>query len=200
MPLTRCRECEGQVSTQAEACPHCGAPLKPKRRGCLYWVGIAVAAALIVVLLIFVVLPMAGVVLSGEIGSYKETMDAKRRSSEASSANEERTVRLNPGPLSEGETERVRRALRAGEVFSDFDARTDSSGRLIVILKLEAPPMDGRALGEKALLAVLDKLYDAGRYDSFRVSLHGPPPAPGIVKSYGVARFSDERGMTWAYR
>ena len=26
MALTKCRECEGQVSTEAAACPHCGAP------------------------------------------------------------------------------------------------------------------------------------------------------------------------------
>jgi hypothetical protein len=26
MALTKCRECSGQVSTEAAACPHCGAP------------------------------------------------------------------------------------------------------------------------------------------------------------------------------
>ncbi len=29
MALTKCRECGGQVSTEATACPHCGAPVRP---------------------------------------------------------------------------------------------------------------------------------------------------------------------------
>jgi len=28
MPLIQCRECNGQISDKATACPHCGAPLK----------------------------------------------------------------------------------------------------------------------------------------------------------------------------
>ena len=31
MSLTVCRECQGQVSTQARACPHCGAPFPGRR-------------------------------------------------------------------------------------------------------------------------------------------------------------------------
>lgn len=30
--LIRCHECAGKVSTEAVACPHCGAPVKPQRR------------------------------------------------------------------------------------------------------------------------------------------------------------------------
>ena len=35
MALTKCRECEEQVSTEAQACPHCGAPFpaRPKWTG-----------------------------------------------------------------------------------------------------------------------------------------------------------------------
>lgn len=33
MRLTSCRECTGQVSTDATACPHCGAPVVPKPAG-----------------------------------------------------------------------------------------------------------------------------------------------------------------------
>jgi hypothetical protein len=32
MALTNCRECQAQVSTEAFACPHCGAPVQPTLR------------------------------------------------------------------------------------------------------------------------------------------------------------------------
>ena len=35
MPLTRCRECNKEISTQAVGCPHCGAPFPARRR----WTG-----------------------------------------------------------------------------------------------------------------------------------------------------------------
>lgn len=43
MPLTKCRECGGQVSTGAKACPHCGAraPARPKGSA---WVGLGLVA------------------------------------------------------------------------------------------------------------------------------------------------------------
>lgn len=31
MSMTKCPECNGDVSTRAETCPHCGYPLKPKQ-------------------------------------------------------------------------------------------------------------------------------------------------------------------------
>jgi len=33
MALTQCKECGNKVSKKAEACPHCGAPVKPTRYG-----------------------------------------------------------------------------------------------------------------------------------------------------------------------
>lgn len=32
MPLTRCRECQTQISTEAVSCPHCGAPYPAKTK------------------------------------------------------------------------------------------------------------------------------------------------------------------------
>jgi hypothetical protein len=37
MALTKCEECKKEVSTKAEACPHCGARLKEKS-GCLSYI------------------------------------------------------------------------------------------------------------------------------------------------------------------
>ena len=37
MALTKCKECKKEVSTKAEACPHCGARLKEKS-GCLSYI------------------------------------------------------------------------------------------------------------------------------------------------------------------
>lgn len=40
MSLTSCKECGGQVSTTADACPHCGHPFRPAGlRGLAPWTG-----------------------------------------------------------------------------------------------------------------------------------------------------------------
>ena len=31
MAMTKCKECGADVSTQAESCPKCGAPISPKK-------------------------------------------------------------------------------------------------------------------------------------------------------------------------
>lgn len=58
MALTKCKECDKEISDQAAACPNCGCPIKPvvvnnpkqdefltRNRGCLeslFWVGLAI--------------------------------------------------------------------------------------------------------------------------------------------------------------
>jgi hypothetical protein len=42
MALTKCKECEGEVSTKAETCPRCGAPVKRGSGGCAPVVVLAV--------------------------------------------------------------------------------------------------------------------------------------------------------------
>lgn len=50
--LITCRECQGQVSDQAERCPHCGIPLKTKskKRGWLSLLGWAVVVVLVLLI------------------------------------------------------------------------------------------------------------------------------------------------------
>jgi len=52
MALIKCKECEGDVSTSAQVCPKCGAPVKRVR-----W-GNVVAALLLVVVGLFVFVAM----------------------------------------------------------------------------------------------------------------------------------------------
>ena len=33
MALTKCKECNHEISDQAQSCPNCGAPQKPKSKG-----------------------------------------------------------------------------------------------------------------------------------------------------------------------
>lgn len=56
MALEKCRECGGDVSSEAKNCPHCGTPIpQPKggSPGCLWW-------ALTGLAVIFVLLMLAG--------------------------------------------------------------------------------------------------------------------------------------------
>lgn len=54
MALIKCSECGKDVSTKADKCPHCGAPVVPpktkKRSGCLILVGALVASFVVMVL------------------------------------------------------------------------------------------------------------------------------------------------------
>jgi len=46
MALTKCKECGAEVSTNAAACPKCGAK-QPKKSGCLKFIGIAFLALIV---------------------------------------------------------------------------------------------------------------------------------------------------------
>lgn len=50
MALIKCKECNAQISSEAKACPHCGAKVK-KPSGCLKWGGIIFAIMVIASLL-----------------------------------------------------------------------------------------------------------------------------------------------------
>lgn len=49
MALIKCKECGKEISSEAEACPHCG--YKPKKAGCLAAIGIGILAVIVVSLI-----------------------------------------------------------------------------------------------------------------------------------------------------
>ena len=65
MALTTCRECGGQISSEAAACPHCGNQLKQPASsgftklglGCLVILGLAIAAPFVTALIAYLFTP-----------------------------------------------------------------------------------------------------------------------------------------------
>jgi uncharacterized paraquat-inducible protein A len=65
MALTTCKECGGQISSQAAACPHCGNQLKQSASGglatlgwgCLVILGLAILAPFITALIAYLYTP-----------------------------------------------------------------------------------------------------------------------------------------------
>jgi predicted amidophosphoribosyltransferase len=57
--LTKCKECGGQVSTKAAACPHCGYPFVPTsvqdKRNAQKFVGLGCAFVLIGFMVLFLI-------------------------------------------------------------------------------------------------------------------------------------------------
>ncbi len=48
MALKKCKECGNEVSTKAEACPSCGAPVKAKEMGCF-------SSLLVIIVVLFII-------------------------------------------------------------------------------------------------------------------------------------------------
>jgi uncharacterized paraquat-inducible protein A len=61
MALTTCKECGGQVSSEAAACPHCGYQLKQQATsgsskfglGCLVLIGLAIVLPFITAIILY---------------------------------------------------------------------------------------------------------------------------------------------------
>lgn len=65
MALTRCKDCNKDVSLEADSCPHCGAPRKPKQPRFSSYI---VAIALFVVLIFFL-----GLIGNSSTSSYSSS-------------------------------------------------------------------------------------------------------------------------------
>lgn len=102
MPVVACPQCGGQVSTQAPACPHCGAPRRAP--GASPWKIIGI------IVLVLVMLPVLGCLAAIALPAYQDYM---QRSEEA---------RANAGAP----------AAPASPAAPEFDARACSTGDVLV--------------------------------------------------------------------
>jgi hypothetical protein len=72
--------------------------------------------------------------------------------------------------------------------------------RLVVTVEIpEADALKARRVGTKAVLAVRNSLYGHSPVDSFRVTVNGPAPGPGLITRYGSARFTEGSAVDWEY-
>ena len=82
MALKKCKECGNQVSTRADKCPNCGAPVKKKRQqikvGCLGTI---------------IVLVLVGVIVS-KVSNYFEERQREKDSQRYEQAQQERKEKI----------------------------------------------------------------------------------------------------------
>lgn len=83
MALIKCKECGNEVSTKADKCPNCGAPVKPKQIGCF--------ASLII---IFLVIGLIGIISSNIYKSSERKANRKARAHHSQKEQKEREVFL----------------------------------------------------------------------------------------------------------
>jgi len=57
MSLIHCKECGREISSEAKACPHCGAPIKKEGLGCLSLIGIVVGLGFVALVIVGLALP-----------------------------------------------------------------------------------------------------------------------------------------------
>lgn len=73
-----------------------------------------------------------------------------------------------------------------------------SEEKLVVTVTLLSPPINAAAYAENICLAVRNKLFSSGAgVKSYRVSLYGPSPGPGLVRVYGAYRFTEGGRGSW---
>lgn len=105
MAMTTCKECGGELSTKADACPRCGA--KVQRTGCAAWGCLAVVTA-------FVALTMIGVLVDGGSSPSGSSIRTSPAAPGAASG-------AGPGAASSGNLSPAQRnALRSANAYLDM--------------------------------------------------------------------------------
>jgi hypothetical protein len=88
MALKKCKECEGQVSSKATACPHCGAVLKKERQsiGC---------GGLILILII--IGSLSSIIGGNDSSTSRSSSSTKQETQKPKTKAEIRTERISKG-------------------------------------------------------------------------------------------------------
>jgi len=74
-----------------------------------------------------------------------------------------------------------------------------SGGYLVVTIELKGNMSEGvpRRTGEGAVITIRNAMLGSGLVDSYRVTVNGPSPGPGLIRRYGSARFLEDYKVTW---
>lgn len=107
------------------------------------------------------------------------------------------TEREEPPELTQTHRNDIENALKGIGFTGRYDVEVTETGWLGVNLHFTDAPRNPRSLGEEAVIAIRNELYQYGDFSRYRVSLYGPPPGPGLVRVYGAARFIEGGRVTW---
>lgn len=111
-------------------------------------------------------------------------------------------VSCSPPPeLSEEHRKEIASALTAADLPTPVSLEVESSGYLVATFAVTALTLGGQsseAFATKALLTIRNTMFPHKVFQSFRVTLNGPPPGPGLVARYGSARFNEGGSVEWS--
>ena len=111
---------------------------------------------------------------------------------------ESKYVKKEEPQLTQAHREAIQKALKKFGFTGKYDVNISNTGYLVVTLHFSQRPLNPKAFGQSALIAIRNELYPTGDFDHYRVSLRGPSPGQGLVLPYGAARFIEGGKVTWS--
>jgi len=83
--------------------------------------------------------------------------------------------------------------------YPEPNLEVSDTGFLVATFTLSGPPtrQSLRTYAEEALLIIRNTMHPHQVVKSYRVTLNGPSPGPGLIRRYGVARYIEGYQVTW---
>lgn len=113
-----------------------------------------------------------------------------------------------PKPLNPSQTQVVNSALKSaglplpksmevtgGYLVATYELDVDNDAVLAGLAS--AGITSPKELASKAVLTIRNAALPLKLVSSYRVTLNGPPPGPGLITRYGSARFSEGGSVSW---
>lgn len=82
--------------------------------------------------------------------------------------------------------------ITSGRLVATFEI-DDAALALMVAAGISSP----KEFASNAVIALRNAELPLNLVDSYRVTMNGPPPGPGLIMRYGSARFSEGSSVTW---
>jgi hypothetical protein len=93
----------------------------------------------------------------------------------------------------------IERVLHDANLPQPTTLEVNNSGFLVATFEVDRDDVRGsiRVFAESAVLAIRNAMYPHKVFQSFRVTVNGPSPGPGLVRRYGSARFLEGGSVEW---
>lgn len=122
MSLKKCKDCDGSVSSSANACPHCGAPMQHRN---------VISSLARLFIIVFLIIPVGtGIFMS--MFQSETSSSTSRSASSAPSTTTKATPTIDKSPKMQADRLKLIERFQREGIFGDIRAR--SSGATIMVM------------------------------------------------------------------